>query len=385
MRALIKQRERLRGTTLYVNVSGSPLLYGQQKYFEYFNIRAFLSSVGLMNVVNKGNFDYIPINVSDIPQYFQEEKIDVALVQVTPPDAEGKVSLGISVDVTKELIKRANLVIAEVNDNLPVTEGDSKVDAHFIDFFVKSTNPLLEIKERELTDIDKQIGKNVATLIPNGATLQWGIGNIPNSVLHALKDKKDLGVHSGSITEPIIPLIQSGVITNEKKSFGRGKVLCTVLLGTKKLYDYANKNPLIHVVEAKTTHNIVNISKIDHFHAINSAIEVDLFGQVNAESIQGKTIAGVGGQMDFIKGAKLSKGGKSIIALSSTTSKGDRSKIQYSIDRVSSLKTEVDYIVTEYGIATLKHKSLRERAESLISIAHPSFREQLRNELNNRL
>lgn len=378
---LVRQKKRIKGISLYINVAGSPLQYAQKECYGFFNIRAFLSSVGLLGIVKSSDFDYIPLNLSNIPDYLKNKKIDVALIQVSPPNKKGFCNLGISVDYTKSLIKEAEIVIAEVNPNLPKTYGDTMVHIDEVDCFVQSSKSVLELKERELSNIERKIGEHVASLIPDGSTIQWGIGGIPNSVLKELSNKKDLGVHSGSITEPIINLMENKVITNQYKSYKKGKVICTTVLGNKKLYDYINENPMIELHPVDVTHNVNVIQQIDNFHAINSAIEVDVYGQINAETINGNIIAGVGGQMDFIKGARLSDGGKSIIALTSTTPDFKKSKIKVVIDSVTSIKSEIDYIVTEYGIAELFNKSLKERAEAIISIAHPKFREALKREL----
>ena len=378
---LVRQKSRLRGLELYVNIVGSPTLYSQKDNFRYFRIRTFLSNPKLKEAMLYGDCDYIPLNVSEIPKKIDSMKIDVVFIQVSPPDDQGHLSLGISVDYIKSLVKNAEYVIAEVNDRMPRTHGDTKLTIEEIDCFVKTSRSLLSIPESGSSDIEKKIGENVATLIPDGATLQWGIGNIPNSILHSLKNKKDLGVHSGSISDPVIDLIESGVINNRKKSIKQHKIICTSLIGTEKLYDYANNNPLVEMHSVEFTHNGSIISQIEDFHSINSALEIDITGQINAESLKGVTIAGVGGQMDFIRGAKGSKGGKAIIALPSTAAGGTISRIKLSVSGVTSLKSEVDYIVTEYGIAELFGKTMKERAQEIIAIAHPKFREELSDEV----
>ncbi|PWA08120.1 acetyl-CoA hydrolase [Pueribacillus theae] len=378
---LVNQKERLKRSTLFVNVAGSPLLYAQEECLPYFQIRAFLSTFGLKNAMQNGDCDYVPVNLSEIPKLIKQSEVDVAMIQVSPPNDDGYCSLGISVEAIHALVEKANYVIAEVNDQMPFTHGETLVNVDQIDCFVESSRPLLEIPEGKISDVEKKIGENVADLIPDGATIQWGIGNIPNSVLYSLKDKKELGVHSGSITDPVIELIEKGVITNSKKSVVPNKIVCTTLLGTEKLFRYVHNNPMVELHPADFTHNGKIIGQIDDFYAINSALEVDLTGQINAESIKNTTVAGVGGQMDFIRGAKNSKGGKSIIAFPSTLKGGKKSRIKAAIECVTSLKSEVDYIVTEYGVASLFGKSLKERAAELISIAHPDFRDELREQL----
>lgn len=378
---LIKQKERLEGSTLHVNVAGSPLLYAKEENLPFFRIRTMLSTFGLRKAIEKGHCDYIPINLSEIPKMIKQSDVDVALIQVSPPNEKGYCSLGISVEAVHTLIEKARYIVAEVNDQMPVTYGETMIHVEKIDRFVLSSRPLLEIPEGRLSEVEKKIGENVAELIPDGATIQWGIGNIPNSVLYSLMDKRDIGVHSGSITDPVIDLIEKGVITNERKRVLPNKIVCTTLLGTEKLFRYVHNNPMIELHPVDFTHHGNVIGQIDNFYAINSALDVDLSGQVNAESLNGLTVAGVGGQMDFIRGAQNSDGGKSIIALPSTTKDEKKTRIKTAVEKVTSLKSEVDYVVTEYGVASLFGKSLNERAKELISIAHPNFREDLRSEL----
>ena len=382
---LIRQKSRLRGLELYVNLVGSPALYSQKDNFPYFCIRTFLSNPKLKEAILYGDCDYIPINVSEIPKKIERMEIDIAFIQVAPPDNEGFFNLGISVDYVKSLVENAKYVIAEVNDCMPRTQGDTNLTIDEIDSFVKSSRSLLTIPESGFSDIEKKIGENVATLIPDGATLQWGIGSIPNGILHSLKNKKDLGVHSGSISDPVIELIESGVINNSRKIVKQNKIVCTSLIGTEKLYEYANNNPVIEMHSVEFTHNSKIIGQIENFHSINSALEIDITGQINAESLKGVTIAGVGGQMDFIRGAKGSNGGKAIIALPSTAAGGTISRVKFSVSGVTSLKSEVDYIVTEYGIAELFGKSMKERGKEIIAIAHPKFREELAERLQHEI
>jgi 4-hydroxybutyrate CoA-transferase len=377
---LVRQKHRICNATLYINVAGSPMLYARDENISFFNIKALLSNYGLKHAMGTDHCDYVPVNLSDIPILIEETRIDVALIQVSPPDSFGYCSLGISVDATHTLISNARFVIAEVNEQMPNTNGETKVRVADIDCFVHTSRPLLTIEETEIGEVEQKIGEYVASIIPDGSTLQWGIGNIPNSILYSLTDKKDLGVHSGSITDPVIELIERGVITNRFKAIKPGKVVSTTLLGTEKLIKYADNNSEIEFYPVTFTHNINVISKLENFYSINSALEVDLSGQVNAESIQNRTIAGVGGQMDFILGARYSKGGKSIIAIPSVTKNGNKSRIQGTVEAVTSLKSNVDYVVTEYGIAKLFGKSLKERSEALLSIAHPNFRDELKSQ-----
>lgn len=378
---LVRQKERLQNITIYNAIIGSPCLYADPSCLPYFNIRTFLGSAKFKSAYANDKCDYLPVNLSEIPKWIEREEIDVALVQVSPPDEEGYFNLGISVDVVQTLIKKAKTVIAQVNSELPVTNGNTKVHHSQIDYFVLSDRPLLSIPSGTPSEEELAIGRNVAELIPDYATVQVGIGKIADSVLLSLKDKKGIGIHSGSITDIAIDLIESGIITNERKEIDRGKTVCTTLTGTDKLYKYAHKNENIELYPVDYTHNAAVVSQISNFISVNSALEVDLTGQINAEQVGQYPLAGVGGQMDFIHGARLSKGGKAIIAMPSTARKGTESRIKFKVPYVTSLKSEIDYVVTEYGIAPLFGKSLKERAEELISVAHPKFRDELKFEL----
>lgn len=374
---LVHQRKRLSGLTIYNMVIGSPCLYAQEESAPYFKIKTFLSSTKMKKAYLQSACDYIPMNFSEMPRWIQETNIDVVFIQVSPPNEEGYCNLGISVDITPHLIKKAKLVIAEINNNLPYTYGKTLIHESEIDQWVLSTTPVLTVTGGLPSATELTIGHHVASLIPDRSTMQIGVGRLADAILQSLKQKKDLGIHSGSITDEIIELMESGVITNEYKELNPSITVCTTLTGSTKLYEYAHHNRKIELYPARYTHNPSNLAKITNFHAINSALEVDLFGQINAEQIGNFIVAGVGGQMDFIKGARLSKGGKAIIALPSTAKGGSQSRIKYKTSSVTSLKSEVDYVVTEYGIASLFGKTLKERAEALISISHPKFREQL--------
>jgi len=382
---LVQQKRRLQDVFLYNLVIGSPCLYADPDCHSHFKIRTFLSSSLLKSAFLNQVCDYVPVNLSEIPRWIHQENIDIALIQVSPPNDEGYCNLGISVDAVQTLIKQATVVIAQVNNQLPLTSGDTLVHVSEIDHFVVSNRPLLSVPDGNLSDEELTIGKYVAELIPDYATIQVGLGKIAKSVLLSLTSKKGLGVHSGSITDPVTELIDLGVITNERKEINPYKTVCTTLTGTETLYKYAHQNPNIQLFPTDYTHNAAIISKISNFHSINSALEVDIFGQINAEQVSSYPVAGVGGQMDFIHGARLSKGGKAIIALPSTAKRGTESRIKIKLPYVTSIKSEIDYVVTEYGIAKLFGKSLTERAKALIHIAHPDFREALSHEFEQSL
>jgi 4-hydroxybutyrate CoA-transferase len=385
VKELIRQKERFHLLNLYTCIVGSPCLYAESEGNPHFFIRTFLGSSLLKGVFHAGNGDYIPLNLSELPEWVETNKIDFAMIQVTPPNQDGYCNLGISVDIIQSLSKHAGIVIAQVNSNLPRTFGDTEIHVSKIDYFVESNDSLLTISSGIPNKIEEAIGKNVAQLIPDYATIQVGIGKIADAVLLALKEKKGLGVHSGSITDGVVEMMKRGVITNERKELMTGKTVCTTLTGSEQLYSFANHNKDIHIYPADFTHNSLQISKIKDFYSINSALEVDLTGQINAEQIGDYPLAGVGGQMDFIRGARLSKGGRAIIAHPSTAMGGSESRIKNNVSSVTSLKSEVDYIVTEYGIASLFGKSLKERRQQMLNIVHPNFRESLSASLSSQL
>ncbi|MGL5512401.1 MAG: acetyl-CoA hydrolase/transferase family protein, partial [Sporomusa sp.] len=300
-------------------------------------------------------------------------------VQVTEPDAEGYCSYGVSVDYAQPAAESARLVIAQVNDCVPRT-GGAKIHLDAIHLIVEQHEPLIELKPPKIGDVEKGIGENVARLIPDGATLQLGIGAIPDAVLLFLKNKKDLGIHSEMFSDGVVALAEAGVITNRKKTINTGKFMATFLMGTKKLYDFVNNNPDVELHPVDYINDPYIIGQHDNMVSINSAIQVDLMGQVNAEMIGSRQFSGVGGQVDFIRGASRSRNGKAIIALPSTASSGKISRIACELDQgaaVTTSRNDVHYVVTEFGVADLRGKTLRERAKSLIHISHPDFRSSL--------
>lgn len=382
---LVAQKNRLEDVTIYNAVVGSPCVYADPSCHEHFKIRTFLGSGALKSAYINNVCDYLPVNLSDMPRWVRQEKMDIALVQVSPPNSEGYCNLGISVDTVQALIKNANVVIAQVNDELPRTFGDTLVHVSEIDTFVVSNRPLLTLSSGTPSGLEMKIGSYVAELIPDYANIQVGLGKIADAVLLSLKSKKGLGCHSGSITDAVTDLMDLGVITNEHKEIDQYKTICTTMTGTDALYQYTNNNKNIELYQSDYTHNAAVIAKLSNFISVNSALEVDLTGQINAEQVGTYPVAGVGGQMDFIRGARLSKGGKAIIALPSTARRGTESRIKAKVPYITSVKTEIDYVVTEYGIASLFGKSLSERADELIAIAHPDFREDLRAQFNSAL
>ncbi len=337
-------------------------------------------------VDNQG--DYIPSYFKDVPSLLGTAfPVDVAIVQTSRPDDEGYCHLSLSCDYAMAAVEKAKTVIIEVNDRMPMVGGNNKVHVSKATHIVPCSYELPEVPPAKITDVEKAIGKNCASLINDGDTLQLGIGSIPDAVLVFLKDKKDLGIHSEMISDGVVELIESGVINGAKKTLHPGKVIVTFLMGTRKLYDFIDNNPVIELHPVDYVNDPYVIAQNDNMVSINSCIEVDLQGQVNSESIGLKQFSGTGGQVDYVRGAAMSKGGRAIMAIPSTASHGKVSRIVPFLSQgatVTTSRNDVDYVVTEYGIAKLKGKTLRERAQNLIKIAHPDFREQLQEEYNKR-
>lgn len=385
---LVKKGEELNEVEI-VNVSpprGSSL-YAQEALYGHLKLCTFFGNPSTKKAIKEGRGDYIPCHLSGIPSLFYDGylHLDVAMIQVSPPDEYGYCSFGISVDCTKAAAEKARIVIAEVNSQMPRTLGDSFIHVSEIDYLIETSRPLISIElDENLTDEEKAIAENVAKLVPDEATLSLGYGKIMDAILiHGLVDKKELGIHTGSISDGVLKLTEMGVITNSRKTIDRDRIVTTMAMGTDRLYRFCHNNPFIEMHPITYTHNIVTLSQFENFISINSAFQVDLYGQANAEILGDYHIGGTGGQVDFIRGSKQSKGGKSIICLSSTTQNGDTSRIVPSFDKytpTTSLRSDIDYIVTEIGIAELKGKPMRERTASLLKIAHPNFRKQLQRE-----
>ncbi len=339
--------------------------------------------------VADGRADYTPCFFSKVPELFQEGilPVDVAIIQVSTPDNHGYCSYGVSNDYTKPATECAKLVIAEVNIQMPRIMGDNFIHVSDIDYIVETNNPIIELKAAKIGDVEKKIGENCAKLIQDGSTLQLGIGAIPDAVLLFLKEKKNLGIHSEMISDGVVELVEAGVITNKMKTLHPGKIVVTFLMGTKRLFDFADNNPMISMHSVDYVNNPAVIMQNYKMVCINSCIQVDLMGQVVSECVGLKQFSGVGGQVDFVRGAAMAKGGKSIIAMPSTASKGTLSRIVPLLDEgaaVTTSRNDIHYVVTEYGIAELKGKTLSQRGRALIEIAHPDFREELIKQWENR-
>lgn len=364
-------------------------LYTQPPYQDSFKTNSCFVGGNVRNAVNSNFGAYIPIFLSEIHVLFRKNilPLDVAFIQVSPPDKHGYCSLGVSIDITLPAIQSAKKVIAQVNPNVPRTHGDGIIHISQIDAAIEVDLPIHAAHLSEPTDIEKRIGKHVAELVEDGATLQMGIGGIPNVVLNNLIHHKRLGIHTEMFSDGILPLIEKGVITGEEKEVKTGKLVTCFAVGSPKLYDFVDDNPLVHFKEAAYTNDTAIIRKNPKVTAINSAIEIDLTGQVCADTIGKIQYSGVGGQMDFIRGAALSEGGKAIIAMPSVTKSGVSKIVPYLKEGagVTTTRAHVHYIATEYGVVDLFGKNLKQRAEALISISHPDHREELTRQAFERL
>ncbi len=363
------------------------LTFGEANYSKpemegHFRHRAFFMGANVREAVNAGRADFVPIFLGEIERLFCSGAmpIDVALIQVSPPDDHGFCSLGVSVDTTLTAAKHARLVVAEVNQQMPRTMGDCFLRVDEIDFLVPTNRPLLELPAHPTTDLHRAIGRNIAGLIEDGSTLQMGIGGIPDAVLFYLRDKNDLGIHTEMFSDGIVELVKEGVVTCERKTLHPHKMIVSFVLGSRQVFDFVHNNPLVEFHPVYYTNDPYVISQNDKMIAINAALQVDLTGQVCSDSIGHHFYSGFGGQTDFIRGAARSKGGKPIIALPSTAKDGTVSRIVPVLDSgagVVDTRADVHYVVTEFGVAYLFGKSVRERARELIRIAHPRFQEEL--------
>ncbi len=357
--------------------------WAEVEHKDLFKVNAlFIGGKTVRDAIAEGRADYTPCFISEIPKLFKENilPLDVALIMVSPPDEYGYCSLGVSVDVVSSALKSAKYVIAQINKKMPRTNGHSFVHMNQIHEFIEVEQAIPELTPPTVDRVNEQIGQYTSMLVEDGATLQIGIGKIPEAVLRYLANHKNLGIHSEMISDGVIDLMLKGVINNRKKTFHKGKTVVTFCMGTQRLYDFVDGNPHVEFYPSEHVNSPVNIAKNEKMVSINSAIEVDLTGQVVSDSIGYQFYSGIGGQVDFVRGAALSKGGKPIIALPSTTKDGEVSRIVAHITEgggVVTSRAHVSYVVTEYGIASLLGKSIRERALELIRIAHPKFRKQL--------
>ena len=365
----------------HLHTSGPAPFAAPGREREFRSISLF-TGAPLRQAVGENRADFIPIFLSDIPGLFLTGavKLDVAILQVSPPDRHGLCSLGTSCDAAKAAAETARVVIAEINEQMPRTHGHNLLPFDRIHAFVATDRPLLEHHAEPESEVEARIGELVAALVEDGSTLQMGIGGIPDAVLARLHDKRDLGIHTEMFSDRVVDLVESGAVTNTLKAVGVGRIVTSFINGTRRLFDFVHDNPLVAFYPCDWTNDTSVIRKNPKVVAINSAIQIDLSGQVCADSIGHRIFSGIGGQMDFIRGAALSRGGRPIIALPSTAAGGKISRLVVQLNAGAGVVTtrgHVHWIVTEYGAVNLHGKTLRERASALISIAHPDFRAEL--------
>ncbi len=388
IKAMVERKDELFGVELYHILIVGDLPYMQPGMEKHFKHKAFFIGGNTRKAVNEGRAEFIPIFLSEVTLLFKNGIIqpDVALINVSPPDEFGFCSYGIDVGNIKTPAEKAKIVIAQINKNMPRGLGDSFIHVNKIDYIVEADEPLLELPQvdpntsPEVLKVYDKIGENVASLIEDGATIQMGIGAIPDSVLKYLRDRRNLGVHTEMFSDGIVELVEEGVITGEEKTLHPGKIIAGFVLGSKQAYDFVDNNPIIEFHPQEYVNDPFVIAKNKKMVAINSAIEIDLTGQVCSDSIGSKFYSGIGGQVDFIRGAAHSEGGKAIIAIPSTTKDEKISRIVTALKPNAGVVTsrgDVRYVVTEYGVAHLFGKSIQERAKALIEIAHPKFRDEL--------
>ncbi len=381
IKALLEKAEQLQNVEIMHLHTEGEALYATKEYKNTFHLNSFFCGANVRKSISDGISDYIPIFLSEVPSLFNKGilPVDVAIVNVSTPDKHGYCSLGVSVDVAITAVKKAKKVIAQVNSQMPRTHGDGFIHISKFSAITEVDEPLFDHPKFELSETEKKIGLHCAELIDDGSTLQMGIGAIPDAVLVSLGNHQRLGIHTEMFSDGVIDLVKKGIITGENKKIYPGRLVSGFAVGSRKLYDFIDDNPTVAMLDIAFVNDTAVIRKNPRVVAINSAIEVDLTGQICADSIGPYQFSGVGGQMDFIRGASLSEGGKPIIALPSTTSKGI-SRIVPILKPgagVVTTRAHVHYIVTEYGVADLYGKNLRERAKELINISHPEHREEL--------
>ena len=384
IRAMTERASELRDVEIVHLHTEGEAPYADAKYASSFRTKALFVGANVRKAVEEGQADYIPVFLSEIPSLFRKHilPLDVAMVTVSPPDRHGFCSLGVSVDVSRAAVEMANHVIAQINPKMPRTHGDGLIHISRLQSAVLHEEPLAYRHTQPITEMESSIGRHVASLVEDGSTLQMGIGAIPDAVLAQLGGHRNLGVHTEMFSDGIIPLVEKGVINGKLKKNHPHKLVSSFVFGSQGLYDFVDDNPQVAMLDVTYVNDTSVIRRNPKVHAINSAIEVDLTGQVCADSIGTRQFSGVGGQMDFIRGASLSEGGKPIIALPSITSRGESRIVTFlkpGADVVTT-RAHVHYVVTEYGVAYLYGKTLRERALAMIQIAHPDHREELEKE-----
>ena len=379
-------RHDLADVRLYHLHTAGPAPFAERGREHEFRSVSLFTGAPLRTAIAENRADFVPIFLSDIPGLFLSGavKLDVAFLQVSPPDCHGMCSLGTSCDAAKAAAETARIVVAEINERMPRTHGNNVLPFARIDAFIATDRPLLEHHSEPETPVEARIGELIANLVEDGSTLQMGIGGIPDAVLARLRGKHDLGIHTEMFSDGVVDLFASGAITNRLKAVGIGRIVTSFLNGTRKVFDFVHDNPLVAFYPCDWTNDTSVIRKNPKVVAINSAIQIDLTGQVCADSIGHRIFSGIGGQMDFIRGAALSRGGKPIIALPSTAAGGKISRLVPQLNAGAGVVTtrgHIHWVVTEYGAVNLHGQSIRERADALISISHPDFRAELRREL----
>lgn len=381
VQALSARGPELKGVEIVQLHTEGPAPYAEPDMKDSFRVNALFIGPNIRKAVQEGRADFVPVFLSEIPTLFRTRRmpLDAVLIQVSPPDRHGFCSLGVSIEATRAAIQSAPLVIAQVNRNMPRTHGDGLIHVSNLTAFVEEDAPMPEAHVAPPSDIESAIGRHCAELVEDGATLQMGIGAIPDAVLAALTNHKDLGVHTEMFSDGLIDLVEKGIVTGACKKVHPGKVVATFVVGSRRLFDFVDDNPLVAMLDVAYVNDTAVIRRNPKVTAINSAIEVDITGQVCADSIGTKMYSGIGGQMDFIRGASLSEGGRPIIALPSVTSKGESRIVEMLKPGAGIVTTRahVHYVVTEYGIADLYGMNLRQRAKAMIEIAHPDHREAL--------
>lgn len=385
VRALLGRRDELEDVTLPHMLTFGPSEYvreGMEKHFRYYT---FFAADPTREAINEGRAQFIPANFSQVPSLFSSGRlgpVDVAIFSFTPPDKHGYCYIGPTVSYLPVILERAKLVIGEVNGRMPRVRGETMFHVSRIDSLVECSHEMPTMTPPVPGETELEIGRLVGSLIEDESTIQVGIGAIPEAVVNVLRDKKDLGIHSELVSDGLMRLAREGIVTGLKKRIDQGKIVCTFMAGTKEFYEFIDDNPIIHMYPVSYTNDVRVIARNEKQVSINSFLQIDLLGQVNAETLGTRQYSGVGGSQDFTRGAQMSRGGKAILARNSTT-KGKYSCVVPLLERgtpVSIPRTEVQYVITEYGIADLKGKTLRERAQALIDISHPEFRKELQKE-----
>jgi acyl-CoA hydrolase/GNAT superfamily N-acetyltransferase len=382
VQAMVEEGYHLADNEVVHLLTLGPAPYVEREHEHRFRHTAFFIGPNVRQAVQEGRADFMPVFLSEIPELIRSRRVrvDVVLLQVSPPDRYGYVSLGVSVDIVRSAVESASLLLAEVNPHMPRTHGDSFIHVSRLHRLVPVEQPLPELVREPEDDVSRELGRHVARLIPDGATLQVGIGSVPDAVLSQLHSHHELGLHTEMLSDGVMELVEAGVMTGRRKTLLPGKLVTSFVMGSRKLYEWVHENPAVEMRPTEFINDPQVVARNERMVALNGALAVDLTGQVAADTLGGQFFSGIGGQVDFIRGAARSKGGRPIIALRSTAKEGTVSRIQPALERDTGVVTsrgDVHYVVTEYGVADLWGKNIRERAKALIDIAHPDFRGEL--------